>query len=251
MWFSPAFRTCTSGWKVSPIEKIIRADMKARGATVCFNVTGIRAEESNQRAKKNPLFLNMNLTNTSKRAMRTCYDWMPIFHYSVEDVWQEVKKAGKTMHPAYGEFAGDKNDRLSCVVCMMANLNDITLGVLARPDIYHEYIAVERIIKHTMFIKSSQKTIKWDETDLITGEVIQRKRVEKTVVKIPLEEKVGLPFNELEVARWVKKLTVRREELLAIKAETEAQAAEARRLKKTGKQAKNKDTHTLALALAI
>jgi 3'-phosphoadenosine 5'-phosphosulfate sulfotransferase (PAPS reductase)/FAD synthetase len=51
MWFSPAFRTCTSGWKVSPIEKMIRADMQARGATVCFNVTGVRAQESRQRSK--------------------------------------------------------------------------------------------------------------------------------------------------------------------------------------------------------
>lgn len=138
---------------------------------------------------------------------------------------------------------------LASLALNMSNSKDLTLGVLARPDIYHEYIAVERIIKHTMFIKSSQKTTKWDETDLITGEVIQRKRVHKTVVKIPLEEKVGLPFNELEVARWVKKLTIRREELLAIKAQTELQAAEVRRLKKTGKQAKNKDTHTLPLAI--
>lgn len=57
-WPSSATRQCTSDLKRDPIHKFIRSDMQARNVSIGVNCTGIRAEESPSRAKKEPLKLN-------------------------------------------------------------------------------------------------------------------------------------------------------------------------------------------------
>lgn len=120
-WPSSATRQCTSDLKRAPIHKFIRSDMKARGATLAVNCTGIRAEESPSRAKKEPLKLNTTLS-LSERTLksgkvipeRTVYDYMPIHHLTEPEVLRAIAEAQQRPFWAYR-----KNRRLSCVFCII------------------------------------------------------------------------------------------------------------------------------------
>ncbi|MCL6456979.1 MAG: phosphoadenosine phosphosulfate reductase family protein [Gorillibacterium sp.] len=145
MWPSAAYRQCTSDLKRGPIFKCIRADLKARGATIAVNCMGIRAEESNARAKKNPFSLNkMQSCKT-----RDVWDWLPIFDLSTEQVFQTIQDAGEEPFWAYA----DGNERLSCVFCIMGSKNDLCHGARQNPELYRKYVELEKKIGHTIFMK--------------------------------------------------------------------------------------------------
>ena len=142
-WPSSAHRQCTSDLKRNPIYKFIRQDMRARGATLGVNCTGIRAAESSARAKKVPWRLNKTLS----KAGRTVYEYMPIFDLSTDDVFGLIRQAGQT--PFWAYQAG--NTRLSCVFCIMGSDNDLKNGAAHNPDLYHQYLALEQQTGWTMF----------------------------------------------------------------------------------------------------
>ncbi|WP_138751139.1 phosphoadenosine phosphosulfate reductase family protein [Paenibacillus sinopodophylli] len=150
MWPSSSCRQCTSDLKRDPIHTFIRADLKKRGATIAINCTGIRAAESTARSKKQALTLNKRLT-VSGRVQRTVYDWLPIFDLSTADVFQVIIDAGQRPFWAY-----EKNERLSCVFCIMGSLNDLRHGAEHNPALYAKYVALEKTIGHTMFTKGKE-----------------------------------------------------------------------------------------------
>jgi hypothetical protein len=177
---------------------------------------------------------------------RTVYDFYPIFEVeSVDEVWDIVNAAGKEIHPTYGTRDNRLNDRLSCRICFQASLQDKRYGALSSPDMYCQYLAVERVIGHTLVFTSKQRTIKTERDCIVTGKKLIDKRVEKTIKAIPLNEHLGLPFDELAVQRYVKEFTVRREQMLAEKAENEAIADANRRAKNT--KINNPDENQLAM----
>jgi 3'-phosphoadenosine 5'-phosphosulfate sulfotransferase (PAPS reductase)/FAD synthetase len=143
MFPSSAHRQCTSDLKRGPIEKFIRADLKARGSLLGVNCMGIRALESSARSKKNPYKLNKKLS----KAGRTVYDWMPIFDMTVAEVFQTIENAGQEPFWAYKE-----NTRLSCVFCIMGSDNDLQHGARCNPGLYKKYVELEKKIGHTMFM---------------------------------------------------------------------------------------------------
>lgn len=152
-WPSSATRQCTSDLKRGPIHKFIRADMKARGAALGVNCTGIRAEESPSRAKKSPLKVNAPLSlkeRTLKSGKiipaRTVYEYMPIHHLSTLEVFSMIANAGQKPFWAYR-----KNKRLSCVFCIMGCESDLTHGAEQRPDLLQEYLDLEDRTGWTMF----------------------------------------------------------------------------------------------------
>jgi DNA sulfur modification protein DndC len=149
-WPSSSCRQCTSDLKRGPIMKFIRNDMKNRESTIAINCTGIRSAESDARAKKNPLTLN-NRESVFKRVQRTVYDWLPIFDLTKEEVFRVIHEAGQQPFWAY-----KKNERLSCVFCIMGSLNDLRHGVEQRPELYKKYVELERKIGHTMFMKGKE-----------------------------------------------------------------------------------------------
>jgi len=141
-WPSAAYRQCTSDLKRDPIHKFIRNDLKARGKTLALNCTGIRAEESSARAKKNPFTLNKLLS----KAGRKVYDWMPIFDWTTEEVFDRIDKSHQAPHWAYQE-----NERLSCVFCIMGCANDLNHGARQRPELFAKYVEIEKRTGYTMF----------------------------------------------------------------------------------------------------
>jgi 3'-phosphoadenosine 5'-phosphosulfate sulfotransferase (PAPS reductase)/FAD synthetase len=82
---SAQFRQCTSDLKRGPIDKFIRS-LPHR---VIVNCIGIRAEESTQRGKLSTWKLNESLSTQH----RTVYNWLPIFHFPLEEVleWHRAR----------------------------------------------------------------------------------------------------------------------------------------------------------------
>lgn len=173
---SAQFRQCTSDLKTSPICAFIRKHMKENGYTVGFNITGIRAYESNQRAKKNPLYLS-KLIKPLKNGKRVVYDWMPVFHLTQKQVFDVIKSAGKKRHPMYDKG----NDRLSCLFCILGSKCDLKNGAKERPEEYHLMVALERVINHTMFSK----------------------RIKGEVIPVSLSERVEDPIDEAKIQHYM------------------------------------------------
>lgn len=141
-WPSSATRQCTSDLKRGPIQKFIRADLKARGRLLAVNCTGLRAEESPGRAKK-PVW---NANKALSAAGREVWDYLPIQSFSTEEVFQVIAAAGQAPHPAY-----KRNRRLSCVFCIMGCENDLAHGADERPDLLARYLEIEERTGWTMF----------------------------------------------------------------------------------------------------
>lgn len=141
-WPSAANRQCTSDLKRGPVEREVRRYVKARGITSIVNVMGIRAQESSNR-KKMPCW---KPNNAQSVAGRDWVEWLPIHQLSHEQVREQVSQAGQTLHPAYG--CG--NERLSCVFCIMASTNDLRNGAIYNPELYREYVELERETGYTM-----------------------------------------------------------------------------------------------------
>lgn len=150
MWPSSAYRQCTSDLKRGPIFKFIRNDLKTKNATVAINCMGLRAQESTSRAKKIPFTYN-KMQSCNNRVVRHVYDWLPIFHFKTEDVFETIRAAGEKPFWAY-----EKNERLSCVFCIMGCVNDLRHGAMQRPELYKKYVELEKKIGHTMFMKGKE-----------------------------------------------------------------------------------------------
>ena len=150
-WPSSATRQCTSDLKRGPIDKFIRNDMKARGATVAANVVGLRAEESSARKKRAPWRLNARLS----KAGRTVHDWLPIHGWSTARVFRAIAEAGQEPFWVYKHGRPGGNRRLSCVFCIMGCDGDLQNGRRYRPELYEKYRALERETGYTLFPNAS------------------------------------------------------------------------------------------------
>lgn len=151
MFPSPQQRQCTSDLKRDPITREIRRYLKDhpqfRGLIV--NCMGLRAEESPNRAKANPLKLNTR----NSIAGREWYDWLPIHDLTLDQVWQIIREAGQKPHPAYSLGMS----RLSCVFCIMASDADLTIAAKHNPQLFARYSAIEQRIGRTMMM--SRRTL--------------------------------------------------------------------------------------------
>ena len=147
MWPSAAYRQCTSDLKRGPIFKFIRQYLNDRGLKIAVNCMGIRAEESTARAKKQPFRYN----KAESCGHRDVYDWMPIFNFSTAEVFQTIAEAGQKPFWAY-----ERNERLSCVFCIMGSVNDLRHGAERNPELYRKYVELERKIGHTMFTRGKE-----------------------------------------------------------------------------------------------
>ena len=104
---------------------------------------GLRASESPARAKKEIFKLNARLS----KAGREVWEWLPIHHYTDAQVFGTIGSAGQ--EPFWAYKSGNK--RLSCVFCIMGCDGDLRNGARQRPELYQEYLALEKEIGWTMF----------------------------------------------------------------------------------------------------
>lgn len=147
MFPSPTNRQCTSDLKRGPIEKTIRHYIKENNLSgLVVNCMGMRAEESNSRAKLKAFKFN----ERNSKAGREWYDWLPIHELTVDQVFASIAAAGQVPHWAYG--AG--MSRLSCCFCIMASKHDLTTAARLNPDLYRRYVELEQSTGQTMMMPS-------------------------------------------------------------------------------------------------
>lgn len=145
-WPSSQARYCTSDQKTAQVVKHmtrLAAAHRAAGNTGplrILNCLGLRAQESHDRARKAPLGPD-SATNGRRAVTR----WLPIFDWTVEQVWDTIRDSGLPYHPAYD--AG--MPRLSCVFCVMAGRKELVLAARLNPALAQEYLAVEQTVGHT------------------------------------------------------------------------------------------------------
>jgi 3'-phosphoadenosine 5'-phosphosulfate sulfotransferase (PAPS reductase)/FAD synthetase len=173
-WSSSKSRYCTSDLKRDVINKFYRS---LKHNDFIISAEGIRAGESKERAKKNPLQINYRISSTFYKGMtvqeaiekftpgkRLVLTWYAIFNFSTEEVWATygmseeklmeariIYKATKQVpswwpfHPAYAYG----NVRVSCVFCIMGCGSDLKVGAEHRPELLAELIQMEEESGHT------------------------------------------------------------------------------------------------------
>lgn len=183
-WSTPAMRFCTSELKTAIISREL---VRRFPNKTILSVTGIRREESTNRAKMPVAKPENRLTNAAH--MTTGLAWNPIIDWSLNDeVWPIHHRENLPIHEAYTTF---KASRVSCCFCIMSAASDIlaALDDERNHDLYREMVSLE--IQSTFSFQD--KWLADAKPDLLTTEMRymlnQSKRAatyrEKMEVKIP------------------------------------------------------------------
>jgi len=137
-WPSAKMRYCTADLKREPINRWLRNTFPT-GNVIC--AMGLRAQESHTRAKRQSFTLRTSSSAPTKG--RFVYDWLPIHDWTATDVWECIRQHGDIAHPAY--HLDHPNQRLSCALCILANMTDLLNGAVHNPNIYREYCRIEAV----------------------------------------------------------------------------------------------------------
>lgn len=131
-WSTPALRFCTSELKVDPITAYLK---RRFGKVPILNVTGVRGEESTQRAKQPVCGPGAKLPDDSRV-------WRPIHQWTLADVWEAIAESGVAPHEAYSKFG---SSRVSCRFCILASDADLraSLSDPAALAIYRRMCSLE------------------------------------------------------------------------------------------------------------
>jgi len=144
MFPSPSNRQCTSDLKRGPIERTIRGT----GAKLVVNCMGMRAEESPGRSK----LQNFKFSDRNSKAGREWYDWLPIQDWKFDQVFEAIEAVGQKPHPIYAKGMS----RFSCCFCIMANEHDLRTAAQLNPELYREYVELEKSTGHVMMMPSKK-----------------------------------------------------------------------------------------------
>lgn len=134
-----------------------------------LNAMGIRAKESRARAKKNPFEWNKGASGGFSKQV---WNWLPIFNWTLENVWKWIKESGVRYHPAYDLGM----PRLSCVFCVFAPKSALMIAGKHNPELLDEYVRVEAKIghdfRHGFKIASIKEALDKGEAALVGAEDI-------------------------------------------------------------------------------
>jgi 3'-phosphoadenosine 5'-phosphosulfate sulfotransferase (PAPS reductase)/FAD synthetase len=121
-WPSSKQRWCTSDHKrdqVAPLLTRLTEEAHSTGQANyhdnpvrILNCLGMRADESSARSKLKPFEFDKRASNGKRHVDR----WLPIHHWTAEEVWADIKASGVRWHWAYDLGM----PRLSCVFCIFA-----------------------------------------------------------------------------------------------------------------------------------
>jgi 3'-phosphoadenosine 5'-phosphosulfate sulfotransferase (PAPS reductase)/FAD synthetase len=159
-WMGPQQRYCTSKFKQGPgltaLTQLAGEGKSARGRKVprILNCYGFRAEESPRRRKMEPFHLYEEATG--KGRAKVVWNWLPIHHWSEDDVWEQIAVAGTRHHHAYDLGM----TRLSCRFCIFAPKSQLMVSARLNPALFEEYLETERRIGHRFTLKVSLAEVK-------------------------------------------------------------------------------------------
>ncbi|VXA55458.1 conserved hypothetical protein [Acinetobacter proteolyticus] len=138
---SPKYRQCTSDLKRGPITREVRRYAKANGFNRIVNCMGLRAEESDSRAKQEVY----KPSGENGKAGRAWFNYLPIHDFSISTVFRTIQDDGQQPHWAYQD-----NDRLSCITCIMASAEDLIHGASQNPQVYALMCLVEQVTGYAL-----------------------------------------------------------------------------------------------------
>lgn len=145
-WPSSTARYCTSDHKRGQVSKVITALTREKAEELdrpvrILNCLGFRAEESPARAKRPYFTTDARLTNT-KRHVDT---WLPILDWTETEVWTRIRASGVPYHRAYDLGM----PRLSCVLCIFAPKEALTIAAIHNRELARAYADLEAKVGHT------------------------------------------------------------------------------------------------------
>lgn len=140
-------RQCTSDLKRGPIQTWIRRNV---ADPYIVNCMGMRAQESNGRAKMDKFKQNASMTNSK----RTVYDWLPIHSWSEEKIYAYLAEREIPLHPVYQYLR-----RFSCRLCIYMTKEDVKAVATHDPEAIEIVAALEEKIGFTMFQSGSIKAL--------------------------------------------------------------------------------------------
>jgi len=197
-WSTPSMRFCTSEMKTH----IITAELKRRfpGETV-VNVTGVRREESAQRAKQ-PV-------SDKKGAL---INWRPIIDWTIEEVFAAIDASGMTPHVAYRGFG---MTRVSCRFCIMSSMPDLVAAAAQEEsrDLYLRMVALEAV---SSFAFQGSRWLGDVAPHLIQGQLADALAAGKARAESRRKIEATIPQELLYVSGWPTRMPTQDEaDLLA------------------------------------
>ena len=132
-WSSADMRFCTSEEKVAPITQYLKNRFPGK---FIINAVGLRREESLNRRKK-PLWQESKLLR-GKKLQTDGLDWYPLLDYLQEHIAAVHFCEHFKRHPVYEKG----NQRISCVFCVLASMNDLKIGLTDK----HNLLSFKRIV---------------------------------------------------------------------------------------------------------
>jgi 3'-phosphoadenosine 5'-phosphosulfate sulfotransferase (PAPS reductase)/FAD synthetase len=136
-WSTASMRFCTSELKTAII---CRELVRRFPNQIILNALGIRAEESPGRAQA-PICKVQNLL-TSKTHNTSGYTWLPIHHWTLDQVWGIHDQTGFAPHEAYTVYG---MSRVSCVYCILSSKADLSNAATATQNhtVYRAMVDLE------------------------------------------------------------------------------------------------------------
>lgn len=141
-WFSSNERYCTSDHKRGQVDKVFTGLVDkwwVRGSERrcrILNCMGMRGQESSMRAKLAPFKRDERASN----GRRTVDTYLPLFNWTAEEVWADIRASGVPFHRAYSLGM----PRLSCCFCIFAPKAALMLAGKHNRSKLDEYVAVEQ-----------------------------------------------------------------------------------------------------------
>lgn len=144
LWPDARNRFCTSDLKRGPILTVMTSLVtEARQAGITsrrvrlLNVMGMRAQESADRRLMAPFSRDQGASNKTRREVD---QWLPIHHWTAEEVWADIRASGVPYHYAYDLGF----PRVSCTLCVLASKSSLIRAAQLFPERAARRIAVER-----------------------------------------------------------------------------------------------------------
>ncbi|MEJ6003738.1 phosphoadenosine phosphosulfate reductase family protein [Paucibacter soli] len=190
-WSTPSMRFCTSELKHAVISSALR---KRFPDQEIINVTGIRREESANRAKMPISGVDKKLTRKGAIGMA----WNAVIEWSLKDVLQEIADAGLQLHEAYTVYGAS---RVSCAFCIMSAYADLvaSAGAEQNHDVYVQMVELEAI---SGFGFQGNRWLAEVAPHLLTEELRTRIERAKEGAKRRVEIEASLPKHLHYVKGW-------------------------------------------------
>lgn len=181
-WSTPRLRFCTSEQKSNKIASELK---KRFPGQEIVNVTGIRREESQNRAKM-PVWSNDKKLTRKGLAGVT---WNPIIEWKLDEVLQEISDAGLDLHQAYVDYG---LSRASCMFCIMSSLADL-IAAAAAGESHELYVQMVELEAESGFAFQGSRWLADIAPHLLSDDLLDRVQRAKQGAQVRVELEKLIP----------------------------------------------------------